>query len=385
MSRRGENELANLWDLLQDLSIDDGSDDQFDGALDLALLEGETGRFPFVGSADTADLTFFGPVMETCTGALTTVSNGALQLSSATSSVSQTVTLPSTVAELRWSSDDEGYFNTLLEQVTTLTVTAGDIVLSASLTDASLEVRALAGQNVTITLSSNNPLLFIDDFKAVDDAGDTVEAIVNGTFTTDLAGWTVAPQADLRNVTTTAEDLLGLSVTRSFFSIPNRKWARHLDTFTNPTAAPITVTVVYSTDLGSDDFGVILSLHEGAALSTWDLDVNDRDVGFVFGAGATHTFTSASGTRLPGSGFDVVEGSEDVETRYTITVEPGDTVALAIFTVLDIVKTGDTATSSSDRPAGVEAVIDAIVAGVRTDGQYLSGLTQAQLDALQNF
>jgi hypothetical protein len=100
-------------------------------------------------------------------------------------------------------------------------------------------VSALAGFTVTITIthraswSSDFGVPRLDNV-ALDGAGGDL-AIINGTFDTDLGGWTIAPQAELQNVTTAN--------------------------------AAITATVSYLSDLGSDGGGVVFPLN-GTAVSS---------------------------------------------------------------------------------------------------------------------
>ena len=77
--------------------------------------------------------------------------------------------------------------------------------------------------------------------------------------------------------------------------------------------------------------------------------------------------------------------SDEVQATYEITVAPGATVSLAVFTIMSPVRTGDRAANSNVHPALVESTIAAIEANVTTDGQYFTGMTQAQIDSLANF
>lgn len=266
----------------------------------------------------------------------------------------------------------------------------------AELSAQTLDVSSIAGLTATITVTRRGS--WSSDFGGAPSFDDLVLngtggdlALLNGTFDTDLTGWTIAPQAELQNLTTAPQTLVGLDVTRSFFTIPNRIWARSVDTFTNTTDAAITATVSYLSNLGSDDNGVVFDLG-GTAVSSWDMRQSDPDVGFVFGDGATITSFSATGTRTEAGSFDITRATgdaelsgDDVRAVYTITVEPGASVSLAVFTIMSPVVTGDTAADSSVHPALVESTIAAIQANARTDGQYFTGMTQAQIDALQNF
>jgi hypothetical protein len=295
---------------------------------------------------------------------------------------------------LIWGANDHVYDAFAGAPHTATVALAGTTVISVPLETRSMNVAALLGQEVTLTITregswssdvdsapSISGLIFLSN-----QGTPLVGAIPNGNFIDGLDGWTVAPAAEVQNVTAAAQTLGGLTVTRSFFTIPNRTWARSVDTFTNNTAATITATATYASNLGSDSSGAIFTI-DGVALSSWDLSRSDLDVGMLFGAGATLTFTSASGTRATADeNFGVTGGDDDFTASYALTVEPGETVSLAIFTVMDPARTADTGALTSDaRPAGVEATIATIRADIGTDGQYLTGMTQAQIDALQNF
>ncbi len=115
--------------------------------------------------------------------------------------------------------------------------------------------------------------------------------------------------------------------------------------------------------------------------------MSDPDVGFVFGAGATLVAESAStGPRATiEDDFDYTEGDDIVEATYTITVPPGGTVSLALFTIMSPARTSSTALTGTERPTRVDQEIATIRANVLTDGQYFTGMTQAQIDGLANF
>ena len=68
-----------------------------------------------------------------------------------------------------------------------------------------------------------------------------------------------------------------------------------------------------------------------------------------------------------------------------VTVEPGATVSLAVFTIMSPVLTGATAADNTVHPTLVESTIATIQADLRSDGQYFTGMTQAQIDSLANF
>jgi hypothetical protein len=299
---------------------------------------------------------------------------------------------------LRWRSNVGFYELPDSPGAATVRVSSGATEVSADLGGDSLDVSTLAGLTVTVTVSfagswsgdASGPN-FVDDIRFEDGAAEPLGGIINGTFDTDLTGWTIAPQAELQNVTTAAQTLAGLDVTRSFFTIPNRIWARSVDTFTNNTAEAITATVTYLSDIGSDGAGAVFNL-DNEAVSAWDMSQSDPDIGFLFGNTATLTSYSASGTRNDEGAFDFTRavsdselGNDEVQATYTITVEPGATVSLAVFTIMSPVLTGATAADNTVHPTLVESTIATIQADLRSDGQYFTGMTQAQIDSLANF
>ncbi len=61
-------------------------------------------------------------------------------------------------------------------------------------------------------------------------------------------------------------------VARSFYTVPGKLWGRWADTFTNDNNTPVTLTVQYTTNLGSDDSGIIY-ITPGTgnkSLTSWD-------------------------------------------------------------------------------------------------------------------
>jgi hypothetical protein len=255
------------------------------------------------------------------------------------------------------------------------------------------DLSAYAGQTVSISfeISSNGygPNL-IDDVSLTD--GAATQYIANGTFETgDLTGWTTNDPAELQNMTSGQESMSGLTVSRSFYTVPNKVWGRWVDVFKNETAAPITTTVEYQANLGSDDSGILYLTPgtDGKSLTGWDGDTqedppdatsssNDRDFAFVFGNVDSVDFTSATAI-----GAD--DGDDNITHRYTITVAPGQSVAIVNFILMNGIDTGATATDASARATAIDAAAKAIVVNFWRDGQYRSGMTQEQIDAIINF
>jgi hypothetical protein len=206
--------------------------------------------------------------------------------------------------------------------------------------------------------------------------------IVNPSFDEGLNGWTVGGDNAVQNVTGPIQNLRGLNVRRSFYAVPNRLWARVVDTFENPTAAPITATLQYETYLGSEGDGVIYSPDgNNRSLASWDGLGLDRDLGLVFGDMdvAYESATDVDPT------FALVPGNALVTSARTVTIAPGATVALVHFLVLNTDVTADVATDETTRIMVIDTVINDILSHYQSDGQYRTGMTQEQIDAVINF
>jgi hypothetical protein len=196
---------------------------------------------------------------------------------------------------------------------------------------------------------------------------------------------------ELQNMTSSPETIDGLDVTRSFYTVPNKLWGRWVDVFENQTAAAITATVEYDTNLGSDDCGILYLTPGtgGQALTGWDgtaqetpavpdSSSNDRDFGFVFGTVDSVDFTTATA-------IDACDGSDGITHSYTITVEPGQKAAIVNFIIMNGIDTGETATDATALATAIDTEAKAIVAHFWTDGQYRTGMTQEQIDVIVNF
>ena len=409
---------ANVWDINNDFSLSSGGDDQFDDVMELSV---DGISFP---AQVYADLTFYTPTVSTAEGInVATVIDGVEQNinNNGTAAIGgiysvylndihdgrlyQEVDLSAAAAPvvLAWSWDvnvDDGYMgmpaslkavirnpadNSLLQ--TLETVSSND---SNSYT---ADLSAYVGISIIVSfeISSNSygPNL-IDDISVTDD--DATEFIVNGDFETgNLAGWDINAPDELQNMTSGEETLVGLAVTRSFYTVPDKLWGRWVDVFKNETAAAISVTVHYDSKLGSDGAGILYETPEtgGMSLSGWDGEgqvdpadpassSNDRDFAFVFGTVDNLVFTSATA-------IDAYDGVPDIDHEYNITVAPGETVAIVNFVVMNGVDTGVTAADVTARAAAIDLAAQAIVNNFWDDSQNRTGMTQDQIDAILNF
>lgn len=206
----------------------------------------------------------------------------------------------------------------------------------------------------------------------------TSPGALEGTLRLRVAGVDVATPGQTstiddagRTVVTASASVGGLIVSRDVF-VPNRDdlaLARTIDTFTNPTAGPLTVPVIYLGNLGADGATHVVTTSSGDATVTaadqWLLTDDQDGAGtpavlhFVHGrAGLAPTTTELSG--------------DNVRWTYSLTVPAGQSVRLASFTVL-----------ATTRAAAVQAV-DSIVGPTRLAAPARENLT-AEEESLANF
>jgi hypothetical protein len=254
-----------------------------------------------------------------------------------------------------------------------------------------ISMDAYIGQSVIVSFESSShteSARLIDDVSLTD--SNSTQYITNGDFETgNLTGWITNEPDELQNMTSDSEILAGLTVTRSFYTVPDKLWGRWVDVFTNETAAAITTTIAYSHNLGSDSYGILYLTPgtDGQALTGWDASAdsgydpdsssNDRDFAFVFGDVNEVVFTSATG-------LDAGDGSDDITHNYSITVEPGETVAIVNFVVMNGIDTNMTATDETALATEIDTEVTNILTNFWTDNQYRTGMTQAQIDAIIN-
>lgn len=388
---------ANIWDLYDDFSIDDGYDDQFDNALVLSVEVGGSGEdFP---SVSYADLTWYTPevtdlldvaiIADSASGWALNDEYSAVIAPGLDNRLTQIVDLTGAAGTVIVSADtdyndsqgsylyiDDSYARIVIRELNGDELEVLDLTSASSFTITNYDRQVV----VSIEFVSNGyGYLTIDDVSVTDD--DTTEYIVDGDFESgNLDAWTASSAAVYQNVTTAAQTVNGLTVTRSFYTAPGSLWGRWVDVFTNDTAAGITATIGYYSDLGSDQYGIIYATPgtDGAALTTWDGDASDRDVGFAFGSGATVEYTSATDLATD-------DGDDDIYFTYEVTLAPGQSAAIANFIVMSGIDTGDTAADASATADVVDQALQGIVNDFWADVTYRHGMTQAQIDALINF
>jgi len=414
---------ANYWDIQGDFELNDGFDDQFDGALQLSVGSGEGVEwFPSLSLSEIHAMTPVISLSDYPGAENQTVSDGgdtsqnpiegsysAYILATPDSRISQTLDLTSAVSPitLTWEdnisvwgnlNDESNTYNVVLRALDgTLLETLFTVTNSSTSGIHNADISSYAGQQVVLSFEISSyahwwPNL-IDSVSVVDSSGTeptsstgispaATEFVINGTFETgNLSGWTVNNPSVSFNIITDPQTVGGLDVTRSFFTLPGSKWARWADTFTNNTASPITTTINYDTDLGSDSCGIIYYTPNtgNKALSSWDGDASDRDIGIVFGNASSVDFLSDDDIGCAD------EGSDTITVTYDVTVNPGQTITIVQFIVMNGVDTGYTATSIDDRATDIDNVAQAIVNNFWNDPQYRDYLTQSQMDTIYNF
>jgi len=401
--------MANFWDILPDLSLADGGDDQFDMILGLTV-----GTTDFPMDQVYSELTFTGPLMGAAEGAMVVsvssdttswysaitgtysafiypTGNSILQQTVVLTSATGTVTLNYSIDGASYGgSTDWGSYITGAPDTFRIVVrnSAGtELEEIYSLSDSSdsgdytADLTAYRGQVIAIAFEhqgQQEPIV-IDNVSVTDSAA--TEFVTNGDFETGvLAPWISNTAANLaQNMTSGTRTLESLDVTRSFYTVPNKLWGRWVDVFSNPTGSDIAITISYYNELGNDTYGIIYTNPSTTmAVTSWDGNAWDRDIAFVYGNATTIDFTSDDGL---GNG----NGSDLIPTTYDITVPAGGTVAIVNFIVMGGTDTGQTALDDTATADEVDAVAAAIVADFWTDAQYTAGMTQAQKDAVSNF
>ena len=398
---------ANYWGPLnRNFSIEDGSTDQFDSALRLEVdVAGNGENFP--QDQVYAELTAFGPELGAADGvkSVSFTTDAAFVVNGTTSAalhpvpdarLQQTLNLTTAVAPItltyagtrrdgNFRFNDEPFFLQVVVRDAAGTLLATlfrrDDTGTTGVFRGPSDLSAFAGQSVVLSFeqrSTRDSASRIDDVSVVD--RNAAQFVTNGDFELGATGWTVPTVMVSQNVRSGVRTLNGLEVQRSFFTQPNQLWARMTDVFFNPTASAIDAIVTYRTDLGSDNSGIIYDTPGavGKAITTWDGSNNDRDIGMVFGAAASVTFTSATALATG-------NGNENVVVIHNISVPAGGRATLLNFVILTGTDTADTAVDITARATQVDTAALDVVTNFRTNFLYQRGMTQEQLDSLKNF
>jgi hypothetical protein len=173
-----------------------------------------------------------------------------------------------------------------------------------------------------------------------------------------------------QTVITGTQNLSGLNVSRqvTVLNTGSQDFARTVDYFQNPTGSPITTTVHIVGNLGSDAATRVF------AASSGDNTPSPSDEWFgtdgVPGTTAVLTFVHGPNGLMPTT-EDIV--GDNIEWTYTITVQPGQTLELATFTIQ----------AGSEANAVAEA--NALVTPSGFGGHAADFLSSGDLAALANF
>jgi hypothetical protein len=161
----------------------------------------------------------------------------------------------------------------------------------------------------------------------------------------------------------------GLTISRKI-TVPktgNEDFARTIDTFTNPTGAPITATVQIVGNLGSDAGTTVFATSDGDTT----VEPGDRWVGTDGnGTPAVIHFIHGPGGLKPSS---VGLTGDNIQWTYNLTVPAGQTVQLAYFTIV------------GSSTAEAVAAADALVTRAGFGGQATAFLSSSDAAALANF
>ena len=403
---------ANFWDLRKDMTLGNGFNDQFAGALRLSVTRGADVQL-FPADQSHAGLSAYGPELNVGDGvkAVSFVAAGDAHLHPVRGSrLQQTLDLTGAVGPiaLTWVSNfnaaafanhADSFADEPFSWKVVLRDGTGNLLktffsidqtdAAGTGTDGSGDLSAYRGQLVVLTFEHDTPAYGSQLVSvSVQDAGNK-EYVVNGNFVSGKLGWTVPAVKVSQNIQSAPRTLHGLNVRRMFYTQPNALWGRWTDCFENPTNNPIAVVVSYDSTLGSGGRGVIY-LTPGSndkALTSWDGSTGsedgtrDRDIGMVFGSGVTKEGKTASGLAMTAP-----DGSADIRFTHTISVPAHGSVALVNFIILSGKDTGLTAAGDINaRATEVDLLAADIANNFRTNFAYQRGMMQAQLDTLKNF
>jgi hypothetical protein len=403
----------NYYDLNADLSLEDGRNDQFDGALLLSITSTSGTSTATVSGSFRSDqlyseLTFNTPEYGAANGSVgayftrtdalnaspTSTDIAAWLLPTPDSRLQQTVTFPASTGSLtltwdtfngprsgRFSSEPNYYFRVVLRSNTGTVATLYEQTNGISTgTNNIADVTSFAGRTLLLSFEARSTQnnIRIDNVSLLNGA---TQVITNGDFSANGTGWQVNTPTLTQNVTSGTRTVAGLTVQRSVYVPPTEKWGRWTDVFSNPTASTIQATVSYSTDLGSDDSGIVYTTpnSNSKSVSSWDGRARDRDVAIVYGSVAQVTYTSATA-------LNTSNGSEFILVDYPVTIGPGGSVSIVQFIILGDETTGQSAgVTVNSRATAVDGVAQDIVSNFRSNVKFRAGMTQRQLNSILNF
>ncbi len=174
----------------------------------------------------------------------------------------------------------------------------------------------------------------------------------------------------------------GLSVSREV-TVPEsgaQDFARTIDSFTNTTAQTITTTVNILGNLGSDAATTVFATSNDVVDSPVSVDVADQWIGTddADGSGSPAVIHYIHGPRysqgqngLEPTSVQVI--GDNIQWTYSITVDPGQTLRLAHFTIV-----------AATRQAAIAAA-NTLVTQTALGGQAASYLSDEEIASLANF
>lgn len=454
---------ANFWDIDPDIAQLDGFWNQFEGNLLLAIDDfGVVGEELFPLDQRFTGLTFMTPLLTVHDGLkVATVADhtsyagpdpssaivfdplveggsSAWLNATADSRLQQTLDLRQSSAPLTLSWRDEflvqsgGFFDAPKDDIPYYRVVATDLAtgdrteifngprsdrgvvetapVSRARETRSADLDEFAGKQLLLSFELRGGHQLLDDetylgsYALIDNVslrdGNNTELVANGGFESGLTGWTTNSAQQSQNLRSAPRTVNGLTVSRSFYTVPNQLWARWTDVLENPTDDPITRRVVLRTFLGSAFKGIIYldDAINPRALTSWDgtalVDVPDRDIGLVFGSPAIVFGNSLPNiaaaneginANISASALDTDDGSDTIDIVHDVTIPARGRVTLVHFALMSGENTGATAIDTTARATTIDAARDDILANFCTDPRYRDGMTLPQLTSLQNF
>ncbi len=202
--------------------------------------------------------------------------------------------------------------------------------------------------------------------------------LVSGSSVIPFAGDPIATQEDQsRELALRQQDLAGLNVTRKVFVPRDGYFARYLEILSNPTLTPVTVDLRLRTNFSAVSSGIIATSSGDSDLQVVDPATRDYwavvDDGNATQPPAVALVWGASGAVPPSSAaFTAAAGTPAnlQATWQSVTVPPGQTIALLHFVVQGI--------SQAGAQKGAERL-------VQMPPEALSGLSGEELTAIVNF
>ncbi len=367
---------ANRWDLESFGSIEDGGDDQFDDALRIRINATD-----FPDDQTYNEVRFLNPEFGQAQGfvGVATRNNRAVIAAGRTNQLLQLLDLRNATGTITLTWDDTvlkdedlpgeplDYSVVVFDSNGNETVLFQTTTASGN-TNRNADLTAFRGAQVVLGFrvrnsSNEGEVASIDNVSVLD--GAATQFITNGGFDGgSLNGWLDGSFPNSTNVVFNNRTIDGVTVQRFFYADPNKLWGRQMDTYTNNGAAPVNFNVRYTTNLGSDDEGIIYLVPNAnnQALASFDGHGESRDIGLIFGNAQNVTFLSDDGLHNN-------NGSDIITWDYNnITLQPGQTIVMVHFAIMTGNDTGSSpgVTINTQIP-DVNDICQRIVTGQESD------------------